>query len=405
MMQYKKSTFTIENYSLDKVIKKFKTPVFCYSLKKLRKNINDFKSNFKSISPLICFSTKSNSNLEILKIIKKNGLGADVVSMGELMLALKAGIDSKKIVFSGVGKTTEELNYAINKKILLINCESMSEIFEIEKIAKLKKIRVDIGLRLNPNTDAKTIKQISTGKKENKFGVNEKTFIEICKIVKKSKYLNLKCLSVHIGSQILDYRPYEKMVSVLDKLINKTRINFEYVDLGGGIGIDYDHMKKNFDFKKYNKIIKKFKKKHKCKIIFEPGRSIIGNTAILLTKIIYIKENQGKNFIIVDAAMNDFMRPALYGAKHRIIPLKKNNIITSKTYDFVGPICETTDKFLTTTKFQKLKQKDYLIICDVGAYGSSLSSNYNIRPKPPEVMINNTQAILIKKRQNLKDLI
>ena len=152
---------------------------------------------------MICFSTKSNSNLEILKIIKKNGLGADVVSMGELMLALKAGIDSKKIVFSGVGKTTEELNYAINKKILLINCESKSEIFEIEKIAKLKKIRVDIGLRLNPNTDAKTIKQISTGKKENKFGVNEKTFIEICKIVKKSKYLNLKCLSVHIGSQIL----------------------------------------------------------------------------------------------------------------------------------------------------------------------------------------------------------
>ena len=404
-MKYINNIFTIENCSINKVVEKFETPIFCYSQKKIKENISNFKKSFKSFSPIICFSTKSNSNLEILKEIKRNGLGADVVSKGELMIALKAGISSKKIVFSGVGKTRSELIYAIEKNILLINCESKSEILEIERIAKLKKKKVDIGIRLNPNTDAKTLKQISTGKKENKFGINEKTFIEVSKYIKDSKFLNLKCLSVHIGSQILDHKPYQKMINVLDKLIKKMDFSFEYIDLGGGMGIDYKKDNKKFDFKKYNQIIKKFLVNHKSKIIFEPGRSIIGNTAILVSKIIYIKENSKKNFIILDAAMNDFMRPALYGAKHKIIPLKKINKITNKTYDFVGPICETTDKFLSTTKFQKLNEKDYIIICDVGAYGTSLSSNYNIRPKPAEILIKGSRINVIKKRQKLKDLI
>ena len=404
-MKYINNIFTIENCSINKVVEKFETPIFCYSQKKIKENISNFKKSFKSFSPIICFSTKSNSNLEILKEIKRNGLGADVVSKGELMIALKAGISSKKIVFSGVGKTRSELIYAIEKNILLINCESKSEILEIERIAKLKKKKVDIGIRLNPNTDAKTLKQISTGKKENKFGINEKTFIEVSKYIKESKFLNLKCLSVHIGSQILDHKPYQKMINVLDKLIKKMDFSFEYIDLGGGMGIDYKKDNKKFDFKKYNQIIKKFLVNHKSKIIFEPGRSIIGNTAILVSKILYIKENSQKDFIILDAAMNDFMRPALYGAKHKIIPLKKINKITNKTYDFVGPICETTDKFLSTTKFQKLNEKDYIIICDVGAYGTSLSSNYNIRPKPAEILIKGSRINVIKKRQKLKDLI
>ena len=404
-MKYINNIFTIENCSINKVVEKFETPIFCYSQKKIKENISNFKKSFKSFSPIICFSTKSNSNLEILKEIKRNGLGADVVSKGELMIALKAGISSKKIVFSGVGKTRSELIYAIEKNILLINCESKSEILEIERIAKLKKKKVDIGIRLNPNTDAKTLKQISTGKKENKFGINEKTFIEVSRYIKDSKFLNLKCLSVHIGSQILDHKPYQKMINVLDKLIKKIDFSFEYIDLGGGMGIDYKKDNRKFDFKKYNQIIKKFLVNHKSKIIFEPGRSIIGNTAILVSKILYIKENSKKDFIILDAAMNDFMRPALYGAKHKIIPLKRINKITNKTYDFVGPICETTDKFLSTTKFQKLNEKDYIIICDVGAYGTSLSSNYNIRPKPAEILIKGSRINVIKKRQKLKDLI
>tara|TARA_Y100000816_G_scaffold288495_1_gene273174 strand:+ start:205 stop:1419 length:1215 start_codon:yes stop_codon:yes gene_type:complete len=404
-MKYINNVFTVEKCKLNKVLKKFETPIFCYSEKKINENINNFKNNFKSFSPIICFSTKSNSNLEILKQIKRNGLGADVVSKGELMIALKAGISPKKIVFSGVGKTRSELVYAIENKILLINCESKSEILEIENIAKLKNKKVDIGIRLNPNTDAKTLKQISTGKKENKFGVNEKTFIQISEYARSSKFLNLKCLSVHIGSQILDYKPYKKMINVIEKLIKKINFNFEYIDLGGGMGIDYNKDNKKFSYKEYNQIIKRFLKRNKTKIIFEPGRSIIGDTAILISKIIYIKESFKKDFIIIDAAMNDFMRPALYGAKHRIIPLKRTNKITTKSYDFVGPICETTDKFLTTNKFQKLSEKDYIIICDVGAYGSSLSSNYNIRPKPAEILIKGSKFNLIKKRQKLKDLI
>jgi len=404
-MKYINNIFTVEKSKLTKVINKFETPIFCYSEKKINDNINNLKNSFRSFSPIICFSTKSNSNLEILKLIKRNGLGADVVSKGELMIALKAGIKPKKIVFSGVGKTRSELTYAIDKNILLINTESKSEILEIENIAKSKNKKVDIGIRLNPNTDAKTLKQISTGKKENKFGINEKTLIEVLKYIKGSKFLNLKCLSVHIGSQILDHRPYQKMINVLDKLIRKIDFNFEYIDLGGGMGIDYNKNNKKFNYKKYNQIIKKFLKKHKTKIIFEPGRSIIGDTAILISKIIYIKENPKKDFIIVDAAMNDFMRPALYGAKHKIIPLKRTNKIIKKSYDFVGPICETTDKFLTTNKFQKLNEKDYIIICDVGAYGSSLSSNYNIRPKPAEILIKGSKINIIKKRQKLKDII
>ena len=404
-MKYINNIFTVEKSKLTKLINKFETPIFCYSEKKINDNINNLKNSFRSFSPIICFSTKSNSNLEILKLIKRNGLGADVVSKGELMIALKAGIKPKKIVFSGVGKTRSELTYAIDKNILLINTESKSEILEIENIAKSKNKKVDIGIRLNPNTDAKTLKQISTGKKENKFGINEKTLIEVLKYIKGSKFLNLKCLSVHIGSQILDHRPYQKMINVLDKLIRKIDFNFEYIDLGGGMGIDYNKDNKKFNYKKYNEIITNFLKKHKSKIIFEPGRSIIGDTAILISKIIYIKENSKKDFIIVDAAMNDFMRPALYGAKHKIIPLKKTNKMTKKSYDFVGPICETTDKFLTTNKFQKLNEKDYIIICDVGAYGSSLSSNYNIRPKPAEILIKGSKINIIKKRQKLKDII
>ena len=403
-MKYINNNFIVENVNLQKLANKFKTPLYCYSYNKIRHNINNFKSNFKSFSPIICFAVKANSNLKIIKEIRKLGLGADVVSKGELMTALKAGVNSKKIVFSGVGKTSSELSYAIDKKILLINTESKSEVLEIEKLAKSKSKVVDIGIRLNPNTDAKTLKQISTGKEENKFGVNEKTFIELVNYLKKSKYINLKCLSVHIGSQIIDHKPYEKTLNVINKLIKKINFNFKFIDLGGGMGISYQD-KKKLNYKKYCYAISKFLKKNRCKIIFEPGRSIIGNAGVIISKVIYIKKNNKKNFVVLDAAMNDLMRPALYGARHRIIPINKGKKIVNKTYEFVGPICESTDKFLTVNKFQKLKEKDLLIICDTGAYGSSLSSNYNLRPKPIEILVKGSKISVIKKRQKLTDLI
>ncbi len=404
-MKYINKSFSIEKVKAQNLAKKFNTPIYCYSYKLLKENINNFKKNFKSFSPLICFAVKANTNVNIIREIGKLGLGADVVSIGELMKALKAGINPKKIVFSGVGKTVDEISYAIDKKILLINAESKSEIIEIEKIAKSKKKIINIGIRLNPNTDAKTLTQISTGKKENKFGVDKKTFFELVKYSKNSKNIKLKCLSVHIGSQIVNHIPYEKMLKVVNRIIKKTNYKFEFIDLGGGMGISYDNNNKKLNYKKYSIAIKKNLKTHKSKIIFEPGRSIVGNIGVLISKIIYIKENGKKDFIILDAAMNDLMRPALYGANHRTLPVLKTNQISKKTYQFVGPICESTDKFITLKKFQKLKEKDLIVMCDVGAYGMSLSSNYNVRPKPVEILIKGSKINVIKKRQKLSDLI
>ena len=404
-MKYINKKLTIEKVSTQNIAKIFGTPTYCYSYNKLKENIKNFKKNFKSISPLICFAVKSNTNVKLIREIKKFGLGADVVSMGELMIALKAGIKSNKIVFSGVGKTSEEIRYAIDKKIFLINAESASEVKEIESIAKLKKKKVQIGIRLNPNTDAKTLNQISTGKKENKFGVNDKVFFELVNYCKNSNNIDLKCLSVHIGSQILDYKPYQKMLSVIDKIIKKSNYNFEFIDLGGGMGISYDNKKKKLDYRKYNHAIKKFLKIHKSKIIFAPGRSIVGNIGFLISKIIYIKDSGKKNFVILDAAMNDFMRPALYGALHRTLPSLKKNKISKKTYEFVGPICESTDKFISLRNFQEMQENDLIVMCDVGAYGMSLSSNYNVRPKPIELLIKGSKINIIKERQKHKDLI
>ena len=404
-MIYKKNKLFVDSFDVGFLGKKYKTPIYCYSLRKIRENIKNLKVHFKKFNPLICYAVKANPNLNILKEIKNQKLGADVVSIGEMMKALKAGIKPKKIVFSGVGKTSSEIEYAINRNILLINAESKSEILEIEKIAKKKKKVVNIGIRLNPNTDAKTLSQISTGKKENKFGVDQKIFLQLVEYLKKSKYLNLNCLSVHIGSQILNYKPYQKMIRVVDSVIKKSNHYFEFIDFGGGMGIDYNHSNLKLNLKKYAKEIEKFLKKNNCKIIFEPGRSIVGNSAILITKIIYIKESYKKNFVILDAAMNDLMRPALYGANHKIIPYKKVKNSSKKNYEFVGPICESTDTFSFVKKYQKLNEKDYVVICDVGAYGTSLASNYNLRPKPIEILIKGSKIQIIKKRQTLSELI
>ncbi len=404
-MKYINNKLYIERVNFQNIANKFGTPSYCYSYSKLKENINNFKDSFKSFSPLICFAVKSNTNIKLIKEIKKFGLGADVVSMGELMMALKAGINPNKIVFSGVGKKSDEINFAIKKKILLINAESFSEIKEINRIAKLKRKKVRVGIRLNPNTDAKTLSQISTGKKENKFGVSKKNIFEIIKYCKNSKNIILKCLSVHIGSQILDHKPYQKMLKVINQILNKVNHKFEFIDLGGGMGISYLEKNKKLDYKKYNNEIKKFLKKNKVKIIFEPGRSIIGNTGTLITRIIYIKESERKKFIILDAAMNDLMRPALYGAIHKTLPVIKSNKISKKIYEFVGPICESTDKFTTLKNFQKLKENDLIAICDVGAYGMSLSSNYNLRPKPIELLIKGSTIKIIRKRQKHKEFI
>ena len=404
-LRYVGKNLFIEKLSINNIVKKNKTPLYLYSENQIINNYLKFTKSFKKTNPLVCFAAKSNSNVAILKILGKLGAGADVVSGGELLKALKAGIKPSKIVFSGVGKTEDELKIAINKKILLINCESESEAKLVNKIAKKFKKKVSIGFRLNPNVDAKTHKNISTGKAENKFGLSIKSFKTFFKTLSIYKNIKLDALSVHIGSQILTDTPYKKTLNVMSKLIKDLELKLKFVDLGGGFGINYSGKDKPINLNKYSALVYNFSKKLNCKIIFEPGRSIVGDTGILLSKVQYIKDGAKKIFIILDAGMNDFMRPALYDAKHTIIPVSKVKSKTKGLIEFVGPICESTCKFGIYKNYQKIKENDYVAITNAGAYGASLSSNYNTRPLVAEILVNKNKLRYIRKKQNLLKLI
>ena len=404
-LRYVGNNLFVEKLSIKNILKKNKTPFYIYSESQIAFNFLKFANTFKKTDPLICFAAKSNSNLNILRVLGKLGAGADVVSGGELLKALKAGIRPNKIVFSGVGKTEEELKIAINKKILLINCESESEAKLVNNLSKKLRKKVSIGFRLNPNVDAKTHKNISTGKAENKFGLSIKNFKVFLKTVKTFKNVKLEALSVHIGSQILNDTPFRKTLNVMSKLIKELKLNLKYVDLGGGFGINYTDKEKPINLSKYSKLVHNFSKKLNCKIIFEPGRSIIGNTGLLISKIQFIKKGANKNFIILDAGMNDFMRPALYEAFHKIIPISKKSSRMKGKIEFVGPICETTCKFGIYKNYPKINENEFVAITNVGAYGSSLSSNYNTRPLVAEILINKNKLRYIRKKQNLLKLI
>ncbi len=404
-LRYVGKNLFLERVSIKNFLKKNKTPFYIYSENQIISNYLTFVKIFKKTNPLVCFAAKSNSNVNILKILGKQGAGADVVSGGELLKAFKAGIKAKKIVFSGVGKTEEELKIAINKKILLINCESESEAKLVNTLAKKLRKKVAIGIRLNPNVDAKTHKNISTGKAENKFGLSIKNFKSFLKEIDEFRNIKLEALSVHIGSQILNDTPFKKTLNVMNKLIRELKLNLKYVDLGGGFGINYKDKEKPINLKVYANLVNNFAKKLKCKIIFEPGRSIIGNTGLLVSKVQFIKKGLNKNFVILDAGMNDFMRPALYDAFHKIIPISKNLSKMKGVIEFVGPICESTCKFGVYKRYQKISENDYIAITNVGAYGSSLSSNYNTRPLIAEILINKNKFRYIRRKQNLLKLI
>ena len=404
-LNYKGQNLYIENTSIKKITKKNVTPFYIYSLKKIRENYQTFYDFFKNINPLICFSVKSNSNVSLISELGKLGSGADVVSEGELMKALKAKIKPNKIVFSGVGKTENELKAAIKNKVLLINIESESEAKLIDKISKKMKKITSIGIRINPGVDANTLSKISTAKLDSKFGLPKKNFLNFCKNFKKFKNLKIKALSVHIGSQITSDSPYRKTLNILYKMIKLSRINFEYIDLGGGFGIPYQNNEKKIDIKNYSKLVERFRNKLNCKIIFEPGRFIVGSAGTLISKIIFIKKSGNKNFIILDAGMNDFMRPALYNAKHDIIPVLKLKKRINGNVEFVGPICESSDSFIKYKNYSLLNENSFVAITNVGAYGSSLSSNYNTRPLASEILIKKGREKIIRRRQKISEII
>jgi len=404
-IRLKKNNLCVENISAISLTKKYKTPFYCYSLSQLKSNFYNFNNAFRKIKPLICFSVKSNANIALLKELKKIGSGADVVSAGELLKATKAGISSKKIVFSGIGKTSEEIQLAIKKKVLLVNMESESEANLINKISKRMSTTTSVGIRLNPNITGKTNKKISTGGKDDKFGLSFNDFVSLCKKIDSMRNLKLEGLSVHIGSQITNIKPFRKVLSVLNQVINKTKVNFKFIDLGGGMGISYSKKEKKLNLDQYAKLVNKFIKDKKVQIIFEPGRSIIANTSILISKVVYIKKSNNKKFIILDAGMNDLIRPALYNAYHEIIPLKKYSKKIKGYVEFVGPICESSDKFLSQKNIPEIHEGDFVAIANVGAYGMSLVSNYNTRPIISEVLVDKSKHKLIKKRQSLQNLI
>ena len=404
-LNYKGQNLFIENTSIKSIVRKNNTPFYLYSYKKIKDNFENFYNCFKKVRPLVCFSVKSNSNVSILAELGKLGSGADVVSEGELLKALKARINPKKIVFSGVGKTDRELKLAIKKRVLLINIESESEALLINKISKKMNRVTSIGIRLNPNVDANTLSKISTGKLDSKFGLLSGNFLRFCKSSKKLKNIKISAISVHIGSQITSVAPYKKTLDAIRKIIKLSKINFDYIDLGGGFGIQYKNKDKKIDIKNYSTLVQKFQKDINCKIIFEPGRYIIGNTGSLVSKIVFIKKNGNKYFIILDAGMNDFMRPALYNAKHEIISVSKSKKKIDGNIEFVGPICESTDTFLKYKNFTFLKEGEYVVITNVGAYGSTLSSNYNTRPLASEIIIKKGKIKIIRKRQKISEVI
>ena len=294
---------------------------------------------------------------------------------------------------------------AIKKRILLINVESENEAVLINKISKKLSRKTSIGIRLNPNVTGKTHKKISTGGKNEKFGLLYNDCVNLCQKIKRMENLKLEGLSVHIGSQITNIKPFKEVLSILNKILNKTKIDFKFIDLGGGMGISYSNKEKKLNLKQYAQLVRKFTKNKNVKIIFEPGRFIVGNTAVLISKIIYIKKSNNKKFVILDAGMNDLIRPALYNAEHKIVPLKKTNKRIGGNIEFVGPVCESADKFLSQNSFAQIKEGDYVGLTHVGAYGMSLSSNYNCRPTAAEIMVTGSKHKLIRKRQSLENLV
>jgi len=397
--------YSIENVLIEDIAHEFSTPSYVYSKKIILDNYIDFKKQFEGLDHLICFAVKSNPNIAILNLLAKNGAGFDIVSGGELQRVIAAEGDPKKVVFSGVGKSQEDIELAIKYNILTFNVESEAELYRIQNSAKKLNKKAAISIRVNPNVDPKTHPYISTGLKDNKFGVDEQNAISMYKIAKNLSAIKIKGIDCHIGSQITELKPFEDSIKKLIELIDHLKsigIDIDHIDVGGGIGIQYSNELPP-TFSEYSNIVKKILKGRNLKIIFEPGRAIIGKAGILLTKVEYVKSNSNKNFLIVNAAMNDLMRPALYEAFHEIINLSPSSS-DKKNYDIVGPVCETGD-FLGKDRVISAEENNILAVLDVGAYGMSMSSNYNSRPKVAEILVDDSKTYLIRSRELFSDLI
>ncbi|MFH1078708.1 MAG: diaminopimelate decarboxylase [Pseudomonadota bacterium] len=388
------------------IAEKVGTPFYLYSHQTLKNHFHVFDQAFAGIPHITCFAAKSNSNIAILRIFVAEGGGMDIVSGGELYRALQAGVDPRKVVYSGVGKRIDEIEYALNAGILMFNVESFQELAEINACAQRLGKRAGIALRVNPDVDPQTHPYISTGLKENKFGVNIKKSIEAYREVRKMPWLDIKGVSCHIGSQVTNISPFVDALVHLKKLIHLLRkegIGIRYLDLGGGLGITYRKEEPPHPVE-YAKAIIGAVKGMDCTLIFEPGRVIVGNAGILVTRVLYTKTNEGKNFVIVDAGMNDLVRPSLYNAYHQIQPVIKKNGKTQMA-DMVGPICESGDYLARDRQLPEFEKGDLVAVMSAGAYGFTMSSNYNSRPRVAEVLVNGSRSYVIRRRERYADIV
>ncbi len=397
---FKADSLYCEDVNIRDIAEKYGTPAYIYSKKTLEENINSYKNAFSKKDNLICFSVKSLSNLSILELLHRNGFGFDIVSGGELERVVSAGGDPKKTIFTGIAKSEEEILNGIKKNILSFNIESESEMYRIENIASKENKTVDVAIRFNPEVDSGGHEYIKTGRKKDKFGIFLDQIIRFVEHISTSKHLNLIGLSCHIGSQIVDLNDYKitaKYIKRLAEEIDKFGIKLEFLDLGGGLGISYSNLDTPTP-KELADIIEQELEDRAEKIILEPGRSISGNAGILITKVEYIKDK----YLIVDSGMNDLLRPALYQAKHDICNIEKNTAESSE-WNIVGPICESSDVLAKDFKMSA-KEGDILAIKTAGAYGHVMSSNYNTRRRPPEILVDKDQYKIIRKRESYDDL-
>ena len=393
-----------ESVSLEAIAKQFCTPTYVYSKNTLIQTFESFKKGLLKTDHLICFAVKANSNIAILNLFANLGAGFDIVSGGELERVLYAGGDPQKIVFSGVGKTASEIEAALKANILCFNVESRSELIRIEEVAKKINLKAPISIRVNPDVDAKTHPYISTGLKDNKFGVDFNQALALYLEAKSMGHIEVKGIDCHIGSQITELKPFvdalDRVLSLVDQL-KKNDIHLSHIDIGGGIGICYQDESPP-DFEIYTKEILNKVQNLNVKIIFEPGRALVGNAGVLLSKVEYLKQNDVKHFAIIDAAMNDLMRPTLYDAYHEIKVVREHDT-KSQPFDVVGPVCESGD-FIAKNRSLKLKENDLVCIMSAGAYGMSMSSNYNSRGRAAEVMVDRDKVFEVRTREKTSDL-
>ncbi|OKY25181.1 diaminopimelate decarboxylase [Thalassotalea sp. PP2-459] len=406
-ISYQDNTMHVENVSIASIAKDIATPFYCYSYAAIEENYLAYKHAFSQQNTLICYAVKANANQAILTLLANLGAGADVVSEGEIRRALQAGVPANKIVFSGVAKTRDEIAYALDHNILQFNVESEPELQLISELATAKNTIAHISIRVNPNVCANTHEKITTGKSENKFGIPIAKARDVYQYAASLPGVKVQGVDVHIGSQLTELTPFEQAFSKVAAFVTLLRSDghdISVIDIGGGLGINYSENETPPNKEDYAQLVQALLGHLGCNIIVEPGRSIVGNSGILVSSVVYVKKGEERQFLIIDAGMNDLIRPSMYDAYHQIKPVDITTNETSR-YDVVGPVCETGDTFSKNRELPTAKADDLIAILSCGAYGSVMSSTYNTRLNAPEIMVNDSQYAVIKSRPSYEEVI